>query len=223
VHKVPVYLPHANGIDFSNESHAIYKSRWSNFPHRFKKLSLDEQKNAINLAKKQIDKRLKGHVGVDMPYSTASAFHSNRSEEPVLRESDNIKVLIATHCFYDNPHGAGGMLFLDFYEWLCFLGEISEKTDYDWYIKLHPDYVPGTIESLNKIIDKYPKLTWVPPETSFFQLVKEGISFALTCYGSVGHELPILLCCMNPTIPLTHFHCSLFSHLLTKFRGFQSI
>ena len=84
------------------------------------------------------------------------------------------------------------MLFLDFYEWLCFLGEISKKTDYDYYIKPHKDYLPGTIESLNEIITKFPNLTLISPTVSFHQLIREGISFALTCYGSIGHELPLL-------------------------------
>ena len=25
------------------------------------------------------------------------------------------------------------MMFLDFFEWLSYLGEISKETDYDWY------------------------------------------------------------------------------------------
>ena len=69
---------------------------------------------------------------------------------------------------------------------------MSKKTDYDWYIKPHPDYLPGTLETLNKIIKKYPTLTLISPEISFHQLVMEGISFGLTCFGSVGHELPLL-------------------------------
>ena len=84
------------------------------------------------------------------------------------------------------------MIFLDFYEWITYLGKISEKTNYDWYIKPHPDYLPGTLETINKIISKYKKITLIPPETSFHQLSREGLSFALTCFGSIGHELPLL-------------------------------
>ena len=43
-----------------------------------------------------------------------------------IKNSNKTKVLICTHCFFDNPHGYGGMIFLDFYEWLVFLGEISK-------------------------------------------------------------------------------------------------
>lgn len=189
---VSVYLPNARGIQLSDEPHATYKSRFWNYPKFFQKLSSSDQKEAIQWAKTRLERRFKGEVGVNMAYSTASAFRSITSEKPVLSESSKTKVLICTHCFYDNPHAYGGMLFLDFYEWLCFLGELSEKTDYDWYVKTHPDYLPGTIETLNEIIRKYPKMSLVPAETSFHRLIKEGISFALTCYGSIGHELPAL-------------------------------
>ena len=158
----------------------------------FNVLSHKEKNEGIKWAKSQLENRLSGIVGVDMSYSTASAFTFNENSKPVLRKSDKIKVLICTHCFYDNPHGYGGMIFLDFYEWITYLGKISEKTNYDWYIKPHPDYLPGTLETINKIISKYKKITLIPPETSFHQLSREGLSFALTCFGSIGHELPLL-------------------------------
>jgi hypothetical protein len=99
---------------------------------------------------------------------------------------------VATHCFFDNPHAYGWMLFPDFYEWLCFLGEISKVTDYEWYLKPHPDYLPGTLETLTTIVELYPKFRLIDPATTFHQLKEEGISVALTCYGSIGHELPLL-------------------------------
>jgi len=81
---------------------------------------------------------------------------------------------------------------VDFYEWLCYLGKISEKTDYDWYLKIHPDPWPGTLETIQGILAEFPRITLIPHETSHHQLVKEGIDFVLTAYGSVGHELPAL-------------------------------
>ena len=46
--------------------------------------------------------------------------------------------LIAAHHFSDAPNVWGEFLFVDFYEWVDFLGNLSNKLDYDWYIKLHP-------------------------------------------------------------------------------------
>ena len=97
------------------------------------------------------------------------------------------------------------MMFFDFFEWLTYLGKISERTDYDWYIKTHPDYLPGTIETLNKILHEYPKFNLLPSNVSFHQLADEKIDFALTCFGSIGHELPflgikVINCSYNPHI-----------------------
>jgi len=190
---VPVYLPNARGLHRSDKPFSVYKYRFGNYRKMFDKLPRSERQHAFQWAKNRLQKRLNGSVGVDMNYSTASAFtSSHQNSQKVLRESSHLKVLITTHCFFDNPHGYGGMLFLDFYEWLHFLGTISEKTNYDWYIKPHPDYLPGTLENINDIIAEYPKIKLIPPETSFHQLAREGLSFVLTCFGSVGHEMPLL-------------------------------
>ena len=83
-----------------------------------------------------------------MRYSSKSAYGEHKDER-LLKESSRIKVFIALHCFFDSPHSYGCNLFPDFYEWLDFLGKISLETDYDWYMKTHPDYLPGNIPIIN--------------------------------------------------------------------------
>lgn len=188
---VPVYLPNAAYPTYVQSPHSVH-SYFGDYREMFRRLSPEEQKNGLAWAKRQLERRLSGEVGVDMPYTSKSAFQSSGNEERVLRQSQKIKVLICSHCFYDNPHGLGGMLFLDFYEWLRYLGRISERTDYDWYLKVHPDPMPGTLETIREILDGFPNITLVPHETSHHQLAREGIDFVLTVYGSVGHEYPAL-------------------------------
>ena len=190
--KVPVYLPNIRGMSFVDSAHSLYSSRFKNYRKMFKSLSPDEQAEGLKLAKGQLTKRLSGEVGVNMPYSTKSAFKPFDPAKQVLKRSNKIKVLICSHCFFDNPHGYGGMLFVDFYEWLRFLGKISEKADYDWYLKTHPDPLPGTDEVIREIISEFPRITLLDRDTSFVQLAKEGLNFALTVYGTIGHELPLL-------------------------------
>lgn len=186
---IPVYLPYMLGVTYADKPFSHFKM-FKHYKSLFNTLSTEEQIAARTLAKKQIEKRYSGETGVNMSYMTKSAFSREVSGDPVLRKSDKIKVLIATHCFYDSPHGYGGMLFVDFYEWICYLGRIAQHTDYDWYIKVHPDPLPGTLKVINELISKFPHITLIPQETSFHQLVKEGLNFALTAYGSIGHELP---------------------------------
>lgn len=189
--QIPVYLPNIRGLWLLTEPLSCY-SFFPEYREMFKRLSKEERDKGLALARQQIEKRLSGMVGVNMPYSTKSGFTPVNDKITVLKKNNKIKVLITSHCFYDNPHGYGGMIFTDFYEWLVFLGTISEKTDYDWYLKVHPDPLPGTYEIIEEIISRFPKITVITHETSHHQLVKEGINFVLTCYGSVGHEYPAL-------------------------------
>ena len=137
----------------------------------------NEKKIGINFSKKQIKKRFSGKIGVDMNYSEKSAFTKFDKNKKILDTNDRLKVLICTHCFYDNPHAYGGNLFTDFYEWLTFLSKISHKTNYDWYIKPHPDYLPGTIENINIISRQFKRIKLIDQSTSFHQLAKEFLGF----------------------------------------------
>ena len=189
-HEVPVYL--ANGVELKKTTRADEKySEFIHYREYFQSLNDSEKSLALQWGREQLEKRLGGQVGVNMAYSTKSAFTKSYIENQIAR-SDRIKVLIATHCFFDNPRAYGGMLFNDFYEWISYLGEISTVTDYDWYIKTHRDFLPGTVEALAELTNRYPKLKLINPETSWHQLREEGVSIILTCYGSVGHELPLL-------------------------------
>jgi capsule polysaccharide export protein KpsC/LpsZ len=130
-------------------------------------------------------------VGVDMAYSTKSAYGASRHQR-LIQASPRKKILIATHCFFDSPHSYGNNLFPDFYEWLEFLGQISECTDYDWYIKTHPDYLPGTREVIDGFLARFPKFTLLPADASHHQIIAEGIDFALTVYGTIAFEYAAL-------------------------------
>ena len=142
-------------------------------------------------AQKRIERRFAGEVGVDMAYSTKSAYGEARHTR-LLRESPRKKILIATHCFFDSPHSYGNNIFPDFYEWLDFLGKTSEVTDYDWYIKTHPDYLPGTMEIIKSFVERYPKFTLLPSDASHHQIIAEGIDLALTVYGTIAFEYAAL-------------------------------
>ena len=189
--KVPVYLPSARNIYLVDKPFSVY-TYFPDYRKMFEILPREEQERGKAWAKKQLDRRFRGEVGVDMPYAEKSAYTAVNNNINVLRKSDRIKILICTHCFYDGPHGYGGMLFLDFYEWLLFLCRLSERTGYDWYLKIHPDPRPGTEDVIEEIVAKFPKIIVIPQETSHHQLIKEGIRFVLTCYGSVGHEYAAL-------------------------------
>jgi hypothetical protein len=202
---IAVYQVNATHLYYMSEENLWAYNDFFSYPERFRELPEEERHRGLLTAKERLQKRFAGEVGVDMRYSTKSAY-GRIKQERVLKESPRLKILVATHCFFDSPHPFGVNLFPDFYEWLYFLGGISERTDYEWYIKTHPDFLPGNVPIIEEFIRKHPKFTLIPSETSHLQLKEEGINFGLTVYGTIGCEyaalgLPVInasLC--NPRI-----------------------
>ena len=130
----------------------------------------------------------------DLITSEVSSFNT-RYKKRLIKRSKRIKVLISPHDFFDAVHIWGKTFFTDFYEWLNYLGEVSNKTSYDWYIKNRPNhkgkfklYQPYTSELIKKFVKKYRNIKLLPNNYPHNQIVSEGIDFVLTCYGSVGME-----------------------------------
>lgn len=187
---IPILTLDSDGsgiMKFSSNKLSIHKY----YKKLFNKLDLEDKKKALKLAKSRLELRLSGSVGVDMSYSTKSAFSKKKKSFSHKFSKHKLNILICTHDFYDNPHGYGKNLFLDFYDWLIFLSKISYKTNYNWYIKPHPDYSPGTLEIIKKINKKFKNIRLLNSKTKFNE-ISHGIDFALTAHGSIGHELPFL-------------------------------
>lgn len=188
----------------------FYGGEFTNFPEIFQKLDSQMKYDGINEAKKRLQKRIAGESGikVDLISSEVSSFH-NKITKNLITQNDKIKVLIATHDFFDAVHAMGDILFTDFYEWLDFLGKISENTEYDWYIKNRPDYPgkfqnyqPHTTKTVNDLLKKYKNIKLLPGHYSHHQIIKEKINFVFTSYGTVGTEyalfdIPVINAAVN--------------------------
>jgi hypothetical protein len=161
------------------------------FREIFSALSHEVRSAGVKEARRRIERRFAGEIGVDMSYSTKSAYGSFASKR-LLKESPRKKILVATHCFFDSPHSYGNNLFPDFYEWLDFLGNITVDSNCDWYIKTHPDFLAGTKDVIDFFIQKYPKFSLLPADASHHQIIAEGIDFALTVYGTIAFEYAAL-------------------------------
>jgi len=162
------------------------------YPELFRSLPKEVQIEGKKLAKKRLEMRFAGYVGVDMHYSTVSAYSSPQNSVRVLRQNSKPHILIAIHDFYDSPHSYGLNLYPDFYQWLLALADISTKTDYNWYIKTHPDIRGEGHEVIHNFILDNPNFQYISATTSHHQLISEGISVALTIFGSIGVEYPFL-------------------------------
>lgn len=188
---IPVFQASATHVYQLSSKNLFAYSDFLHFRERFAALPPEVRKEGIAEAQHRIERRFAGEVGVDMAYSSKSAYGVSRHSR-LLKESPRKKILIATHCFFDSPHSYGNNIFPDFYEWLHFLGKMTETTDYDWYIKTHPDYLPGTKEIIDSFVAKYPKFTLLPADASHHQIIAEGINLALTVYGTIAFEYAAL-------------------------------
>ena len=195
---IPAYATSSRFIYSLSKKMPYMHGHFKIFKKTFSKFNYSLKKKAFNLAKKKLELRFKGIGGakVDLISSEKSSFRSKKFQRQII-PSKKIKILITPHDFFDAAHIYGSTLFVDFYEWLKFLGKLSEVTDYDWYIKNRPNfngkykiYQPHTNIIIKEIINEFPKLKLLPNDYSHHQIIKEKIDFVLTCYGSVGVEYP---------------------------------
>ena len=200
-HEIDSFQVNATHVYRLNKKNYFAYKEFLDYKKDFFKLDPAQQSDGIEQAKKRINLRFSGEIGVDMGYSKKSAFGKS-FEYRLIRENDKIKILLAPHCFFDSPHPFGDNLFPDVFVWLEKLIEISKKTDYDWYVKTHPDFIAQTKEMVVDIFKDHSNFTILPSDSSHLQIVNEGIDFALTMYGSIGFEyaamnIPVINASLN--------------------------
>jgi hypothetical protein len=161
------------------------------YPQIFSSISDGRREVGLRMAKTNLDRRFAGEVGVDMPYSTKSAFtvkDGDDLKENVLKVNSKIKILVAVHDFYDSPHPFGFNFYPDIYLWLESLALLSNKVNFDWYIKTHPDIQGIGKKILEDFCNLHPQFNLLPADTSHLNIIKDGINFVLTIWGTVAVE-----------------------------------
>lgn len=164
-----------------------------NYKEEFQKLPQEIREAGLVSAKKRLDLRFSGQVGVDMPYSTKSSYSAvSQALGTGIIQNSRLKVLVAIHDFFDSPHSYGNNFYPDFYIWLYKLNELSLELDYDWYIKTHPDIQGPGNSVLREFIDQSNGFRLVPSKTSHHNLIEDGIDCVLTVFGTIAMEYPYL-------------------------------
>lgn len=163
----------------------------SNYHNIFNKLSCWEQKEGLLWARKKLEARIDG-ADTEISSVAVSPWAESIRTERLVSANNNLKVVIIPHSHIDDPYPYGQFMFSDHEEWLCFLGEMSEKTEYDWYIKYHPIAGTESTELWDNIVMKYPRIKKLPLNASPKQMRDEGVNFALTLWGSCCYEYPML-------------------------------
>lgn len=164
------------------------------FKEMWKQLTREEQEYGIKWAKEHIKRRLCGGTE-EVSYADKKNFvfaEGIKENIRVLNDNDKIKIIICPHVFEEDGYWCGEHIFDDNqFAWLCHLGELSEKTpEYDWYLKMHPSAKRRDIIIIDMLLEKFSPINKIPSNISPIQLKEEGAEFALTIYGSIGHEYP---------------------------------
>tara|TARA_B110000027_G_scaffold132656_1_gene159306 strand:+ start:3765 stop:5261 length:1497 start_codon:yes stop_codon:yes gene_type:complete len=157
--------------------------------------SLKNKEHIRALSKKNLMDRVKGKIfNLD---SHSSAWNNSKSNLRIKNQDirKKTRVLITTHLFSDTPHVYGKLLFPDAYAWLIFLLKLSKKTNYLWFIKVHPDIeelaFDNSFSIIKDLLKSYPHIVLLDPHTSHHYIINDlKVNAVLTIYGSVAHEYP---------------------------------
>ena len=185
---IPVYQANLQTIYYLSKKNLFPSSEFHSYKNDFDQLNIEAKDNGIQEARERLRLVFEGSTDIDQLYIKNSAYNKKKTSKRILKNKSPIKILIASHSFYDAPHGFGKTLFPDFYEWLEFIGELSNKTDYEWYIKTHPGIDIIDKKTIDDFVLRYKKIILIPDTTSHHQLIEEGINTVLTVHGSIGIE-----------------------------------
>jgi len=205
---IPVYMPDVGRTFYFNNKKKTSLDDVM-VDEIFNSLSKKEKKNFINFSKVKIQKKFSSKMSSFVEYSkkfikTVDIKETKSLKKNNLFPKDKIKILVACHCFYDSPHIFGKFFFNDFLDWLNELGRISEKTNYQWYLKKHPHSVNHNLANavLKNFVKKHKKFHIIS-EMEDNRYLSKKVDFVLTVHGSVAYEYaylnkPVILA-GNPT------------------------
>ena len=170
-------------------------------------LLLPGQAARIANAEKILDNRLKGVIDKETLYMKTSAYGQESDE--VLDVKD--MPVIFLHDFFDSVHIYRWVTFHDFWTWVCFTIDTLQGAGIPFAIKAHPNQVADSSSALNLLIEKYPGLNVIPAHVSNKQLVRSGMTSAITVFGTVASEMafmgvPTISCGDNPHISFDFCH-----------------
>lgn len=157
-----------------------FKSVYDSLPREIKNWGIDRAKLALPT--------ILARAGFELS-SKVSFNHFPQGHSYKLRKP--LKLLVSAHDFFDSPHRVGFAFFSDFYVWLSFLNSIALETNYEWYVRTHPNARPWNQEVLNSIFENNPSVTLLSPTMPNAELVKMDFSAVLTVFGTVGSEWPL--------------------------------
>jgi len=182
--KIPVYCINNVSIVKLDRNHLYRYSISKDYPAIYKKIPHKIKKILLKKAKKQI-------INYSNQFRKKIANKKENRNDLILSKNNKKNILIAAHCFTDAVHVMGtNSVFPDHYEWMDFLGKISEKNLYNFYIKVHPTHYDLNIKKMEVFLKKYKYLKLLPKNSTLGEIVSK-IDYVFSVYGTIGREFPL--------------------------------
>ena len=140
----------------------------------------------LDRSKKLLTETIQGRYLIDA--HTVGSGYSGHLSGNIVSKSTQINVLVACACFSDPPHAYGDTIFPDAKEWLSFIGEFSESSDYKFYAKAHPNFWDSDKIHYDNFLKEFPNIIKIPSGYSNLELFKQGINVVLTIHGTIAFE-----------------------------------
>lgn len=159
------------------------------------------QEEKLACAKELIQFRLGGGVDLATSYMASSAYAARAVKVPDLAGC----VVVFLHDFFDSPHIYHGMVFPDFWQWICLTIETLEGAGIPFVLKKHPNQIASSNEVVADLQSRYPSARFISEHITNVQLVAGGMICGVTIYGTVAHELaylgiPSIGCAQHPHV-----------------------
>ena len=200
---IPARIAASENIDvFQVNLESIYRitkdfpftfTRSSDLRSDFKVLDLAEKSDGMKIAEQRLEARFEGEYSEDVPWSTGSVFGRNTSTGFFDNfKKEKLKILIATHHFYDAPHFHGIGLYEDYLIWIQRLLVLSKECDYEWFIKVHPNASFEEYQKIGLLISDFHNVHLLPSDITHHEILDNGVEVALTMFGTIGLEYAYL-------------------------------
>jgi hypothetical protein len=133
--------------------------------------------------------------GVDYMFKICNGESKYRymKSSPFRKYQDNFNLnldgVIFIHDLFDSQYIYGEMLFEDFYSWLVFTLEFTNKHNLKIGFKEHPNQKKESKKVIDRLKNEYKKNIWIDTKVSQSSIFNSGIKFGVSIYGSVLTEL----------------------------------
>ena len=76
----------------------------------------------------------------------------------IINNNKQKNILVVAHCFSDAVHVYGDFCYVDFHDWLIFIGSLTKYENCNFYIRIHPADYTRNYEHFLHFKKIFPKL-----------------------------------------------------------------